>query len=160
MQIMKSKTCSPLCSRAPSELLSCFGWTGQTRSPPPASALFTVPAAGAPPKWKGPGSGEPGRIAALQTRVQELQTQQDLQSARLHFCRTVDPAAAEHVLSNLQELEKTFQLDTAPGKAMLYGSRKHVSARCPRMSAGRMSAESSLEYTCFVRGCPRPLKQE
>ena len=27
------------------------------------------------------------------------------------------------------------------------------------VSAGRMSAESSLEYTCFVRGCPRPLKQ-
>ena len=29
--------------------------------------------------------GDPGRIAALQTRVQELQTQQDLQSARLTF---------------------------------------------------------------------------
>ena len=140
-------SCSPFCSRAPSELLSCFGWTGQTRSPPPASALFTVPAAGAPPKWKGPWRARSHRSLA------------DSCARTADVCRTVDPAAAEHVLSNLQELEKTFQLDTAPGKAMLYGSRKHVSAKCPRVSAGRMSAESSLEYTCFVRGCPRPLKQ-
>ena len=86
----------------------------------------------------------------MQTRAQEMQTQQDLQSAS-HFCGTVDPAAAEHVLSNLQEVAKTFRLDKAPGKAMLYGSRKHVSAQCPRVSAGRMSAQSILEYML----CPR-----
>ena len=36
---------------------------------------------------------------------------------------------------------------------MLYGSRKHVSAQCPRAGCPRRAARS----ICFVCGCPRPL---
>ena len=102
--------------------------------------------------------GDPGRIAALQTRVQELQTQQDLQSARLTFversnggssgcgtCAQYSPGA-----------RKSLSAGHSPRQSNAIWEQK----ACVReVSAGRMSAESSLEYTCFVRGCPRPLKQ-